>query len=197
MFRTLLIGLVLSVGSLTAAPPEDASDDDAFEYYLGEFLTYEMDVKHPMAILIANRLAEAVFSTSKRAIFYGRIDRLRSAIKEHPAKYRRLVDLDRRLTKAFSIRIKEAKKKRLYYAIGGSAIGAVVAIPLGRIIGSQFSQIGSKALWIAIPTGALAAGGLGFLLGNLLHVPDYSYEAGSLIEDLELLYEEMEELDLN
>src|SRR3989338_2793607 len=98
MLTTLLLTLAFTVGGV---PPEGADGNEVFEYYLGEFLTHELELSHPMAQLIANRLAESVFNTSKQDVFLSRIQKLREEIKKNPDRFERLVDLDHRLTKAF------------------------------------------------------------------------------------------------
>ena len=86
--------------------------------------------------------------------------------------------------------MKKAKKLRWYFTAGGVLAGMVVAFPIGKFIGKS-----AKAIAIAIPVGAVLGGGAGFLLGDLLHMPDYYYEPGSVTDDLQLIYDELDDMN--
>jgi len=161
------------------------SGDPAFDFYYGDFLNFDMKIEDPLAVLITHRLAEAVFSTTDGSEFKKRIQFLLDARQENPDKLDRFVKLDRILETEFDTRLKQAKQKRILYSEVGAVVGAIVAIPAGLLIGSQFSSLGAKVLLIAIPIGALSGAGAGFLLGDLLAIPHYHYEPGLLSKGLQ------------
>ena len=66
-------------------------------------------------------------------------------------------------------------------------LGSLVAIPVGRLATKSW-----KSIWVALPIGAAAGGGLGFLLGHLVIMPDYTYREGMLGSDLSF---ELDEID--
>lgn len=158
--------------SLTAYP--DSTGNPDFDFYLGELIEDEREDKDPTHKLVAGYLAEAILQANSNEDFQNYLQVLNQAVREHPERHRRFRQLDRALQTGFQEKLKAAKKKRLIYAASGAIIGALVGIPVGRMLNS------SKLIWISIPAGALAGGGLGFLLGNLIAKPDYEYEAGSI-----------------
>src|SRR5262249_29461448 len=144
-----------------------------FDFYLQEMVSHELAPDAPMSRLIYEYLVEATFDTNSENVFKERLQRLAQAQQDHPDRMGRFQSLDRYLQREFEKKLKSAKTKRLIYAGAGAVIGALVAIPIGRAIHS-----GAQSLLIAIPSGALVGAGVGFLLGNLLAMPHYTYESG-------------------
>jgi hypothetical protein len=176
---TLIIG---------AASSSQASDLD-FEYYFKEYQSHYLEDSDPMIKLIERRLAESIFNTSQETEFKRRIHSIQSLVDERPESAQSLRRLNRLLQEEFSDRLKRARQKRWIYTAGGSLVGALIAIPIARGI-----QAGTQALWIAIPAGALAGGGLGFLLGHLLEMPQYEYSSTLITEDLDQALQSIEDL---
>ncbi len=165
------------------------SSDTAFEFYLKEFESNYLTKDDPMLKLIENRLAESVFETSDQAEFQRRLSRISELYRlrtDHAQSFKRL---DRALKREFEDRLHKAKRRRWLYAAGGALVGALVSIPIAKAISAQ-----SSALWIAIPVGALSGAGAGFLLGNLMETPKYSYASGMLSGDIEQGIRDLDEL---
>lgn len=171
MLIEMVLGLSLSLAADIDVEKEEA--DAEFNFYLREMVVHQMSADAPMAELIFQSLVDATFNTTKESIFRERIHSLQKTLQDHPDKADRFDKLDREFTRVFQKKVDEAKKKRFIYAISGAVIGAVVGIPVGKAISST-----SKILFITIPAGALLGAGAGFLLGNLLAMPQYSYESG-------------------
>lgn len=147
--------------------------DVDFNFYLRELVDNELSSDSPMANLIYDYLVEATFDTTSESVFRSRIDALHRAQQENPDKIQRFLALDKRLARSFDKKMAESKTKRLLYAGAGAVVGALIAIPIGRAI-----QPGMKVLLIAVPAGALLGAGAGYLLGDLLAMPNYTYESG-------------------
>ncbi len=169
---------------LTASPPLDEArtGSDSFDYYFGEFKAFEMPASDSMAKLITRRLSESLFETNSSEKFYERLRSLKDFLRHHPEKVERLIDLDRLLQRDFEARLKKAKTKRYLYSASGAIVGALVGLPIGNVFGN-------KLIWIAVPAGLIVGASAGFLLGSVLEIPDYTYDAGTLTNDLELIEE--------
>jgi hypothetical protein len=190
----ILIFLGFSVLTTSLFATEDPSQkEDEFSFYFSEFTTHQLEKSEPMAKLIVQRLAQALFDTSSKSEFELRLRILRTALKTNPELFDRFMSLDARLRDEFDTRVKKAKEKRLLFAAGGTVVGALVGIPAGKLL-SQSTSLGSKIIWITIPAGALAGGGAGFLLGDILEMPNYGYHDGDLRGDLDLDRKELEDL---
>jgi hypothetical protein len=185
----LSLAYLLSGASIDEAPTGDSN----FDYYFGEFTTYEMKSDQPMGKLITERLAASMFDTTDEKTFRTRIQLLLNSEKENPDKTERYLKLDSYLSAQFESRLKEAKHKRLVYTAVGAVVGAVIAIPAGLMIGPKVTSMGTKVLLLTIPIGALAGAGAGFLLGNILAMPKYDYEPGVLSKDLKAYQNEIAE----
>jgi len=165
-----------------------ATEEGSYEFYKTEYQIHFLESKDPMAKLIDLRLANSIFETTNEAEFLSRLRDLRRLAHERPERIGSLKRLDSHLQKLFKERVKSAKKKRWLYAAGGVVVGALIAIPIVKAIN------GKNILWIAVPSGALAGSGLGFLLGHLLEVPKYTYTSQVLTEDLDDSIERIDEL---
>lgn len=176
---------------LLIALPSADSGPSSFDYYLGELVTCKLPPESPMLKLIVERLAESAFETSDEATFYHQLRLLKSTAHENPDKIESFIKLDRRLQAIFKERLQKAKTKRLIYTGVGAVAGAVLGVPAGKWLGSN---IGSKILWITVPAGALAGAGAGFLLGNILAMPDYAYDSYMETGDLDQINEEIEKM---
>ncbi len=176
MIAQILLGTAFLLSS-----PEDQSDATvAFDFYLNELTEHEMAADAPMARLIEKYLVEATFNTTSEAVFKDRLRRISKAYSQNPDKSERFRRLDSGFTVAFEQVIQKAKKKRIIYSAAGAVVGALVAIPVGRLISTS-----SKFLLVSIPVGALAGAGAGFLLAQLIEMPDFSYERGLMSRDLQ------------
>lgn len=162
--------------------------DASYDYYKTEFEIHFLESKDPMAKLIDLRLADSIFDTTSETEFLSRLRELKRLVQENPERVGSLKRLDAYLQRRFEEKMKSAKKKRWLYAAGGAVVGALIAIPIAKAIN------GKNILWIAVPSGALAGGGLGFLLGHLLEVPKYSYTSQVLTEDIDDAIDRIDEL---
>ncbi len=177
--------MILTIGlrallALTAQNAPAESPDADFDFYVQELVAHELPDSDPMVPLIERGLVDAIFNTTKEAVFKDRLRKVHQLAREHPDRIERFDRLDRQFSQAFELKLKEAKRKRTIFTLGGAVAGAIVAIPVGRLISKS-----TQALLIAIPVGALVGAGAGYLLGDLVAMPDYSYEAGSLNTDLD------------
>lgn len=179
----------LSVLLFGFRPSISHADTQAFEFYIWEYETHYLTEEDPLALLIERHLAESVFDTTSKSTFEARLKRLQALIAQRPDRLESLRRLDQYLQQAFDVRLKRAKNQRWLYAAGGALVGALIAIPMGRLVSSS-----AQTLWISVPIGALAGAGAGFLLGELLTVPRYAYTSGLLERDLEISIDEIEEL---
>jgi len=161
--------ILLSLHLLTSAVAEDSSD---FDFYLEELVSHELDAEAPMSQLIVQNLAESIFDTESEKVFQARLQRLRTAFSDHPRRAERFVTLHRALEKVYAAKIKEAKRLRMIYSGAGAVVGALIGIPVVKSLGGS-----TKLLLITVPLGAAAGGGAGFLLGNLLAMPDYEFDS--------------------
>lgn len=168
---------------------DNYESDQEFNYYLGEFVENNLEDQHPMQAYVETKLAESIFDTTDEAKFKKRIQSLQNAFRQYPDHLLRFDRLDTRLQQNFNAKLKRAKRIRWISAAGGAALGALVAIPVGKQLGSQ---LGAKALLISIPVGALAGAGAGFLLADLLAMPSYEYDSSGISPDLDLGMEEIE-----
>ncbi|MBN8554493.1 MAG: hypothetical protein J0L93_03530 [Deltaproteobacteria bacterium] len=182
---------LLSVSVYAASEPID--NESEFGYYFNEFISHELDTTEPMAKLIVNRLAETIFDTTSKSEFEGRLRMLRSSLKAKPELLDRYMSLDARLRNEFDERIEKAKEKRMLYTVSGAVIGAVVGIPVGKVL-STSTSMGMKVMAITIPAGALTGAGAGFLLGQLIEMPHYDLQEGALMGDLDLMNKELQEV---
>lgn len=178
--------------SLLTGIDDELGDDLDFTFYLSEFATSELPKGDPMQQIIVDHLVESVFNTTREDTFQQHIRLLKSTAKSNPDKADRFSTLDSRLKVEFDKKMKEAKQKRLIYTAGGAVAGAVLGIPVGKML-SNATSMGSKILYLTVPAGALAGAGAGYLLGDLIAVPNYSYEPGTMTRDLELVQQEIEE----
>lgn len=172
--------------SFSSALWDNYEQDQSFHFYLGEFVENKLPENHPMLSFIEDSLAEEMFNTNNSQLFKERIRKIQAAYRSNPNYITRFDQLDRRLEDTFQEKLKRAKRIRWLSAAGGAIIGALIAIPVGK-------QINSKALWIAVPTAALAGGGLGYLLADLLAMPDYDYSDVPISSDLEMGLADLEE----
>jgi hypothetical protein len=190
-----LLAAVFSFAMISQTPDiEDVTGNEAFDFYFGEFILHELEGRHGMRRIIEEGLAKAVFSTNDSDQFYRFLHVLKEAMLEHPERLKSFQRLDRLMGLEFEIRMKKAKRMRWLYTAGGALAGALIAIPVGKVL-SNTTKLGRAALVIAIPSGILAGGGAGFLLGHLLAVPHYQYEAGDLSEDIGFHLDELEALN--
>lgn len=168
-----MIALLLGLSLMSTAAEEFDGPNVDFDFYLKELVSHEMAADAPMAKLIRDYLAEAVFDTTSEKVFRDRLRQIQQSLQENPNRLDRFKSLDSALSRSFEARLESAKQKRLIYTAAGAVVGALVAIPVGRVIGGS-----TKALLIAIPSGALLGAGAGFLLGQLVAMPHYTYERG-------------------
>lgn len=179
------IALSLALNFIADVQPDLGADSESeYAFYLSEMLNHSMPVDAPMAKLIEERLVETIFDSTDADVVKNRITALSTALKSRPELVERTIHLDRALTKAFDAKLAKAKTRRLIYAAGGAVVGALVAIPVGRLISTS-----AQTLWISVPAGALVGAGAGFLLGHLVEMPDYRYELGGLNWDTHALRE--------
>lgn len=179
--------MILKMLALLTLSLTQADGSESFEFYLGELVTNRLDAKHGMIPLIERGIIESIFESHEKVVFLQRLNDLQIALQKHPELYQNFVQIDRGMAREFEERLAKAKRKRLYYSAGGVLVGALVGIPIGKAFG------GGKALWISIPASALAGGGAGFLLGDLLAMPKYEFLRGQLVEDLEFELEQLED----
>ena len=165
------------------------ADDLSFEYYFKEYQTHFLEDSDPMIKLIERRLAESLFETNQETEFKRRLSLIQSLIDERPEKSKSLRRLNRLMQEQFSDRLTRAKQKRWLYAAGGALVGALIAIPIAKGLNAS-----SQTLWIAVPSGALAGGGMGFLLGHLLEMPKYEYSSTLITEDLDQALQTIDEM---
>lgn len=188
MIAQMLLSLAIGISSPTL---ENEEADAAFNFYLKEMVQHAMAVDAPMANLIEKYLVEATFDTTSESVFKTRLRAIQATLEDHPDKIDRFQNLDSKFQRAFDKKISAGKQKRLIYtaagAAAGAAIGAVIGVPVGKAMGT-----GTKALFISVPTGALVGAGAGFLLGDIVAMPDYSYERGSVDWDLKEIEDEVE-----
>lgn len=167
--------------------------NEAFDFYWGEFTDHYLEQSHGMKGLIEDGLAESLFFTTSEQDFRFYIRELQLFLQQNPDRLADFRRLDRKLQREFEKRLEHAHKKRWLYSAGGAVAGALLALPAGQLLPAT---LGSAArLWIALPIGIVAGGGLGFLLGHLLESPAYAYSEGVLLEDLEWIEDELEDLD--
>src|SRR5690606_22390996 len=119
-----------------------------------EFLEHHLELSDPMAELIEELLAESIFASNDSKAFYANLHRIRESLKTHPEELKRFVRLDRKMDQVFRERLQSAKRKRWIYGATGAAIGAVIALPVGKFALGTWS----KTLLIAVPAGVLAGG---------------------------------------
>lgn len=176
----MIAQILLGTAFLLSSADEGSDSELAFDFYLNELIEHEMSVDAPMARLIERHLIAATFNTTDGDILKDRLRRLAEAYRDNPDKVDRFKRLDNGFAVAFEKLMKSAKQKRLIYTAAGAAIGAVVAIPISKAISGS-----SKVLLLAVPLGALAGAGAGFLLGQIMAMPDFEYERGFFSRDLE------------
>ncbi len=180
--QTLALGLTLVAQT---GSNESATGNEEFDFYFGEFVTFEVSEKEPqLGNLIMDRLAESMFNTNNGETFRTRLALLKKAYYDHPLKRMRFNALDARLQVMFESKMKAAKRKRWIYTASGALAGALIAIPIGKVIASSASTV--RLLTIAVPIGAVTGAGAGYLLGSLLAMPKYEFTPGSLTTDLEV-----------
>ena len=141
-----MITLAFVLGLMTIydiSVPE--TEETTFEFYLGDFLDHQLDLDHPMARLIANRLASSLFETNSQDVFLKRLHQLKQAVATRPELQARFLNLNEKLKQAFELKIKTAKRKRLIYSAGGSLVGAVVGLPVGKILASRGASMGHSS----------------------------------------------------
>jgi len=184
---TFVLGFALG---LVGAAPVDSENDkqSAFDFYLEELLAHEMSADAPMSRLIEDYLVEATFDTTSGDIFKDRLRKIQRAVKDRPDRIGRFQRLDDRFSDVFRAKLSEAKHQRMIYTAAGAVVGALVAIPVGRAINKS-----AQVLWISIPAGAALGAGAGYLLGNLIVMPDYTYDPGTLNFDLKQIQDELSE----
>ena len=66
----------------------------------------------------------------------------------------------------------------------------MVAFPIGKMIA------GGRYLLLALPAGALAGAGAGFLLSDLINMPHYQYSEGDLTDDVRAKLNELDDIEL-
>lgn len=167
--------------ALVASPKEEN-----FDYYLTEFSGHYLTESHPMAQLIEERLATSLFETSSKSEFLDRIYRLNESFKQRPERLSRFSKLNDLLQKAFQTRLAQARTFRRRSAVVGAIAGALLAIPIGKQLGT------TKTLWLAVPTGMIAGAGVGFLLGHFLSYPSYEFSDELIARDVDIELEEIE-----
>lgn len=169
MMQSLLMALQVFAVEPAA---EQASD---FDFYLEELVSHELATSAPMSQLIIQNLAAAIFDTDSAEIFYGRIAKLKESFRNNPRRAERFVALNQALQRAFDAKLQEAKRLRVIYSAAGAVVGALIGIPVGKAIGST-----NKILLLTIPLGSAIGGGAGFLMGNLMAMPEYEFDSGAL-----------------
>ncbi|MDB5038278.1 MAG: hypothetical protein JWQ35_1806 [Bacteriovoracaceae bacterium] len=182
--------LLLALPLISQSPPDVPNDETEFGYYYGEFLTYAMADDQPMAKLITDRLAESLFQASSSKELQDRLKLLKTSAREHPELLGRFVNLDTKMKRSFTGRVSKSKQKRLLYTVGGAVVGAIIGLPVGKLI-SAHTTLGIKVLWIAVPAGALLGAGAGFLLSQILDMPENIQSSDFLSKDLESIREEI------
>lgn len=182
----LVAQTLLSLCLLSFSPE---TGDENFDFYLGELIVSELEDNDPMHRLMVDYLVESVFSSNDQSEFSTKVNAIRETSREYPERMLRFRSLDRKLQKAFDEKIKRAQKKRWLYTAGGAVMGAVIGFPIGKAMGGS-----APLLWLTIPTGALAGGGAGYLLGKIILMPDYQYETGMINGDVENI---LDDLDLD
>lgn len=166
--------VALSFWLVSACVDTETNDlGTGFDYYLGEFLQNHLEDNHAMHRLIEEGLATSLFDSNDKQIFYKKIQCLQDAYQERPDLSRRFKRLDGRMQREFQARLEAAKERRWIATAIGVGAGALIGIPIGYALKSR---LGAQALWISIPATALAGGATGFLLGDLLYVPAFSYQ---------------------
>lgn len=184
------LALALSVNFSTPDSSwDDWENDQEFNFYLGEFAENRFEDGSSYQRLLEERLSAATLKTTRESVFKNRLRQLQEAYRRYPETQLRFQRLDELLQDGFSEKLKKAKRIRWISATGGAVIGALVAIPIGKSMGSSLA---GKALYIAIPIGALSGAGLGFLLGDIFAMPDYRYEDLGVSSDIESGLREIE-----
>lgn len=176
-------GILLCLQILAAEPQEETSD---FDFYLEELVSHELETNAPMSQLIIQNLSEAIFDTDSAEIFHSRIQALKNVFINNPRRADRFIALNRALEVAYSKKIKEAKRVRLIYTAAGVVVGALIGIPIGKAVGGS-----GRILLITVPIAGSIGAGAGFLLGNLLALPEYEFDSSIL----EIQLKELEQLD--
>jgi hypothetical protein len=169
MMKSLLMALQI----FAVEPAADQTSD--FDFYLEELVSHELATSAPMSQLIIQNLATAIFDTDSAEVFYSRIAKLKESFRDNPRRAERFVALNQALQRAFDVKLQEAKRLRVIYSAAGAIVGALIGIPVGKAIGSS-----NKVLLLTIPVASAVGGGAGFLMGNLMVMPDYEFDSRAL-----------------
>ncbi|PIR22195.1 MAG: hypothetical protein COV44_09265 [Deltaproteobacteria bacterium CG11_big_fil_rev_8_21_14_0_20_45_16] len=184
------IGGILFASLSTLSPQLGPTDSDAFNLYYIEFTENYLEPKHGMKNIIEKSLAEAVFSSNDETQFKNFIRLLKNASESAPERNKDFRRLDRLLATEFETRMENAKSIRWIYSAAGAIAGAVVAFPIGKMVA------GGRYLLLALPAGALAGAGAGFLLSDLINMPHYRYSEGDLTDDVNSKLNELDDIEL-
>jgi hypothetical protein len=179
---------VLCVVALTSTTLAESSTD-SFEYYFKDYALHHLEDKDPLAKLIEERLAESIFDTTSELEFKNRIRAIQQLLEDRPERAQSLRRLNRLLEKNFQEKLSRAKQRRWLYSAAGAVVGALVALPISKSMSTH-----AQTLWIALPVGALAGGGLGFLLAHLIEMPKYEYTSALISSDFDHSLNEIEDL---
>jgi hypothetical protein len=168
-----MTSLLMALQIFAVEPAAEQASD--FDFYLEELVSHELATSAPMSQLIIQNLATSIFDTDSAEVFYSRIAKLKEAFRDNPRRAERFVALNQALQKAFDTKLREAKRLRVIYSAAGSIVGALIGIPVGKAIGGS-----NKILLLTIPVGSAIGGGVGFLMGNLMAMPDYRFDSEAL-----------------
>lgn len=182
--------LVLLLPMVTEPPEVPINEENEFGYYYGEFMTYGMEDTHPMSRLITDRLAESVFQSEDKDTLQARLRLLKKSSSDYPELVTRFAKLDERMQRSFTTRVTKAKSNKLLYTAAGALIGAVIGLPVGKLIATH-TTLGMRVLWITVPAGAIAGGGAGYLLSDLLERPEKVQSSDLLSKDLQTIEAEL------
>jgi hypothetical protein len=183
-FIATFLSFLIFVCELSGAQETaNLSSADEFEFYLSELVENSLPSDAPMLRLITERLAISVFDSLSEDQVKMKLSALQQAARDHPDRIDSFRRVHRLLDAEFRARVKKAKQKRWFYAAGGSVIGALIAVPAGKLL--------KQSIWLSVPVGILSGGSAGFLLGHLVEVPSYELNAQWLSSDVMLLEDEL------
>lgn len=178
LFSYFLLSLPLALES------EVVTEESDFGYYFGEFLTYAMEDQQPLSRLIIDRLAESVFQSETKEGLQSRLRLIKRTAENSPELATRFAYLDQKLRTSFNTRVSKSKNHQMLYTTTGAVIGAVIGLPVGKLISSHTS-LGLKVLWITVPATALLGTGAGYLLSELIDSPESAQPSDLLSKDLQ------------